>query len=52
MKHLQAMLDATTMVDSALDRDAEARGHELDHRWSPHWDLAISLTPPEERGRR
>jgi hypothetical protein len=32
MKHLQAMLDTTTVVDPALDRDDEARGHELDHR--------------------
>jgi hypothetical protein len=32
IKSLQAMLDAVTVVDLALDRDGEARGHELDHR--------------------
>jgi hypothetical protein len=32
VKRLQAMLDAVTVVDLALDRDDEARGHELDHR--------------------
>jgi hypothetical protein len=32
MKHLQAMLDVAIMVDLALDRDDEARGHEFDHR--------------------
>jgi hypothetical protein len=40
------------MVDPALDRDDEARGHELDHWQSPHWDSASSLTPQEEHGRR
>jgi hypothetical protein len=32
VKQLQAMLDATTVVDPILDRDDEARGHALDHR--------------------
>jgi hypothetical protein len=32
VKRLQAMLDAATVVDPALDRDDEARGHELDHQ--------------------
>jgi hypothetical protein len=32
VKRLQAMLDTVTVVDLALDRDDEARGHELDHR--------------------
>jgi hypothetical protein len=52
MKHLQAKLDATTVVDLTLDCDDEARGHEPDHRQSPHRDSASSLTPPEEHGRR
>jgi hypothetical protein len=52
MKHLQVMLDATTMVDPTLDRDDEARGHELDYRQSPHGDSASSLTPLEEHDRR
>jgi hypothetical protein len=30
-RHLQAMLDAAIVVDSVLDRDGEARGHEHDH---------------------
>jgi hypothetical protein len=46
------MLDATTIVDPALNRDDEALGHELDHRQSLRGDLASSLTPLEERGRR
>jgi hypothetical protein len=52
MKHLQVMLDATTMVDPTLDRDDEARGHELDYWQSPHEDSTSSLTPLEEHGRR
>jgi hypothetical protein len=32
VKCLQAMLDAATVVDPALDRDDEARGQELDRR--------------------
>jgi hypothetical protein len=32
VKRLQAMLNTATMVDPVLDRDGEARGHELDHR--------------------
>jgi hypothetical protein len=32
VKHLQMMLDATTVVDPTLDRDAKAQGHELDHQ--------------------
>jgi hypothetical protein len=31
VKRLQAMLDATTVVDPVLDRDDEVWGHELDH---------------------
>jgi hypothetical protein len=31
VKRLQAMLDATTIVDPVLDCDGEVRGHELDH---------------------
>jgi hypothetical protein len=31
VKCLQAMLDASTVVDPALDHDDEAWGHELDH---------------------
>jgi hypothetical protein len=31
VKHLQVMLDAATMVDPALNRDDEARGHDHDH---------------------
>jgi hypothetical protein len=50
VKRLQAMLDATTVVDPVLDRDGKIRGHELDLRQSPHRDSAISLTPLEERG--
>jgi hypothetical protein len=52
MKHLQVKLDATIVVDLTLDCDDEARGHEPDHRQSPHGDSASSLTPPEEHGRR
>jgi hypothetical protein len=32
VKHLQAMLDAATVVDPVLNRDGEVRGHELDHQ--------------------
>jgi hypothetical protein len=32
IKRFQAMLDTTTVVNPTLDRDGEARGHELDHR--------------------
>jgi hypothetical protein len=52
MKRLQAMLDVATVVDLALDRDDEARGHEIDHRQSPRGDSASSLTPPVECSRR
>jgi hypothetical protein len=52
VKHLQAMQDAATVVDPALDRDDEAWCHKFDHQQSPHGDSASSLTPPEERGRR
>jgi hypothetical protein len=31
VKRLQAMMDAATMIDPALDHDGEARGHELEH---------------------
>jgi hypothetical protein len=50
MKHLQAMLDAATVVDPALNRDDEAQGHKPDHWQSQHGDSASSLTPPEEHG--
>jgi hypothetical protein len=50
MKCLQAMLDAATVVDPALDRDDEARGHELDHRQCSRGDSASNLTPLEEHG--
>jgi hypothetical protein len=46
------MLDTATVVDPALDRDDEARGHEIDHRQSPHGDSASSLTTPVEHGQR
>jgi hypothetical protein len=52
VRRLQKMLNVATVVDPALDRDDEARGHELDHRQSPRGDSACSLTPPEEHGRR
>jgi hypothetical protein len=42
------MLDTTTVVDPTLDRDDKARGHEPDHRQSPHGDSTSSLTPPDE----
>jgi hypothetical protein len=50
VKHLQAMLDAATVIDRTLNHDDEARGHELDHRQSPCGDSASSLTPPVECG--
>jgi hypothetical protein len=31
VKHLQAMLDAATVVDLTLDCDDEARGHDPNH---------------------
>jgi hypothetical protein len=40
VKRLLAMLDATTVVDLALNCDDEARGHDHDHRQSPHGDSA------------
>jgi hypothetical protein len=52
VKRLQAMLDATTVVDPTLDRDDEAWGHALDHRQSLHGDSASSLTLPVECNRR
>jgi hypothetical protein len=52
LKRLQAMLDAATVVDLVLDCDGEVRGHELDHRQSPHEDSTNSLTASEERDRR
>jgi hypothetical protein len=52
VKRLQAMLDTTMVVDPTLNRDDEARGHDHDHRQSPHGDSANNLTPPEERSRR
>jgi hypothetical protein len=51
VKRLQAMLDATTVVDPVLNHDDEAQGQDLDHRHSPHRDSASSLTPPEEHDR-
>jgi hypothetical protein len=32
VKRLQAMLDAVTVIDPALNCDDEARGHEPNHR--------------------
>jgi hypothetical protein len=52
VKHLQEMLDVASVVDPALDRDDEARGHELDHRQSSCGDSASSLTPSKEHGQR
>jgi hypothetical protein len=52
VKHLPVVLDAATIVDPMLDRDDEAQAHDPDHRQSRHGDLARSLTPPEECGRR
>jgi hypothetical protein len=46
------MLDTATVVDPELDSDDEARGHEPNHRQSPHGDSTSSLTPSEERDRR
>jgi hypothetical protein len=39
MEHLQAMLDAATVVDPTLNCDDDAQGHELDHRQAIelHW---------------
>jgi hypothetical protein len=31
VKHLQAMLDTTTVVDPVLDHDDDGWGHEHDH---------------------
>jgi hypothetical protein len=52
VKHIHVMLNAATVVDPALDCDGEARGHEQDHRQSPHRDSASSLTPLEEHSQR
>jgi hypothetical protein len=43
------MLDAATVVDSALACYDEAHGHKFDR---PRGDSASSLTPLEERSRR
>jgi hypothetical protein len=32
VKHMEAMQDVATVVDTTLDRDDESRGHEFDHR--------------------
>jgi hypothetical protein len=48
VKCLQAMLDATTMVDLVHDHEDRVRGHEPDHRKSPNGDSASNITPPEE----
>jgi hypothetical protein len=45
-------MDAATVVDPALNRDDEARGHDHDHWQSLQADLTSNLTPPEEHGRR
>jgi hypothetical protein len=50
VKRLQAMLDATTMMDLVQNRKDRAQGHELDHRQSPREDSGSSLTPPKEHG--
>jgi hypothetical protein len=39
-----------TVVDLALNRDDEARGHDHDLHQSLHGDSVSSLTPLEERG--
>jgi hypothetical protein len=45
------MLDASTMVDPALERGDRARGQDPDHYQSPRGDLASSITHLELRGR-
>jgi hypothetical protein len=45
------MLDIATMVDTSHDRGYRGQGQDLDHRQSPHGDLASGITPMEERGR-
>jgi hypothetical protein len=49
VKHLQAMLDAATMVDPTLDHGDGRQGQDPDHRQSPCGDLASSNTPSKER---
>jgi hypothetical protein len=51
VKRLQAMLDATTVVDPAHDREDGDQDHEVDQRQSPRGDSTSSITPPEERVR-
>jgi hypothetical protein len=51
VKFLWAMLDAETVVDPLHEQEDKNRGHEGNHRQSPHGDSAISITPPEEHGR-
>jgi hypothetical protein len=46
------MLDTVTVVDLVDILEDGDRGHELDHKQSPHGDSASSITPSEERGRR
>jgi molybdopterin-guanine dinucleotide biosynthesis protein len=47
------MLDVATIADPVHDQEDGDRGHEDDHRQSPHGDSASSITPLEEhvRGR-
>jgi hypothetical protein len=52
VKQIQVMLDATIVVDSTLNCDDEAQGHDHDHPQSLHGDSTSCLTPPEECGRR
>jgi hypothetical protein len=45
------MLDAATGADPVYDQEDRDRGHNGDHRESPHGDSTSSITPPVERGR-
>jgi hypothetical protein len=45
VKHLQPMLDAATMVDSALDHGDRGQDHDPDHRQSPRGDSAVASLP-------
>jgi hypothetical protein len=47
------MLDIATIADLICDQEDKDRGHDDDHRESPHGDSASSITPLKEcdRGR-
>jgi hypothetical protein len=51
VKLLQAMSDATTVVDPVDGHEDRDQGHEPDHQKSPHWDSASRITPLEKCGR-